>query len=728
MSKRVNEKDLFDFSGGEIPSQLPMLTEQEKNRMYKKSERKFSDDTGEIPVKEGNTVSGVERYSRPVWKRRLASVAAAGVLLAGSGGLGYYIKNGTLDGFESATVSDMTSTSDEADHQETAEYLINGYADFLTRFDYPASDENTIVKLNVEGEDIQIARYSDRSINSMADFRELGAKYMTDEYLNNNFDFSEAPDKSGFAEGSSIGADEWYAGNANARFFMYNGELYTYFNEDYSDGSCRWECKDISVIENGADSFKAKALLELYEKKGKKHSETEYEFEVVRSESANEWRINNARPSESSVQERETAYDQIALAKSCSDRYVQLQDYYYTRPCSEDDSVTFTIQKNGRDAGRQYYKIEDDFTNTENEFWNAHTIEEIRNISQMDFSLFCQLYGNDCFYKVDDSANEGDIVSFDGNDPVFIEYKGAMYTQGRNEDREMIYQYQADRLLLPFTDEPEIVSSDPLEIVFRRKTGHRSNYAEINQIPTTYEFKLRRNEEDEWHLTSVEIIENESYQSNETENTDSPPTELYFETMTHVYNYAVNALMSYEHLDLDRTISYYANISGKTELQADFAPFTHPDNITPKGIDDMLNEIFTKQYREKITSPYYQALKSKPYVDKDFGEYPDGYKWENPTDDELRNSPFVSMFIYRDGELYRNTNRTLAWLPFYPLNAQFEVQSLQESGGKYIVEAKCRSNYQGIDSGIVPSTTRLSLTFVNEDGSWKIDEVGAIEE
>ena len=81
--------------------------------------------------------------------------------------------------------------------------------------------------------------------------------------------------------------------------------------------------------------------------------------------------------------------------------------------------------------------------------------------------------------------------------------------------------------------------------------------------------------------------------------------------------------MSYDYLDMDRAISYYANVSGKTELQADFAPYTHPDFVNPKEIDDSLKELFTDSFLDNITSPYYGALNSKTYIVKDFGEYPD---------------------------------------------------------------------------------------------------------
>lgn len=648
MSKRINEKDLFDFPGGEIPSQLPMLTEQEKNRMYKKSERKFSDDTGEIPVKEGNTVSGVERYSRPVWKRRLASVAAAGVLLAGSGGLVYYVKNGTLDGFETATVSDMTSTSDEADHQETAEYLINGYADFRTRFDYPASDKATIVKLNVEGEDIQIARYSDRSINSMADFRELGKKYMTDEYLGNNFDFSEAPDKSGFAEGSSIRADEWYAGNANARFFMYNGELYTYFNEDYSDGSCRWECKDISVSENGADSFKAKALLELYEKKGKKHSETEYEFEVVRSESANEWRINNARPCEKSVQERDTAYDQIAL--ELSDRYSQLYKYIYERPATG-EPVTFTYNADGREVETQYNKITDEDSELYNVFWNVHSLNEILEQSYMENELYASLFSRIfAGYRETESI---DSVRFPFA-PIIIEYRGELYKASMSATE---YTYPAQ-----FTDEPLIISYSEDRLVFRRKTSSQSNYAEINSIPMTYQFTARKNSDGKWLISDVVQVNEDAELSFSREEMEA------VEKLVLDCNKFGNAICSDIYNDNDDIKKYWLN----SEKCFEFRKYVNPDYTSAEQIEEEMNRIFTS---ELIDSRLFPDKSSYALcTDLDFDPYPDDYIWAVDYAADMMQTPFRYVFVSSKGSIYKNPTKMLSAFPYFPPDAEYETK------------------------------------------------------
>ena len=648
MSKRVNEKDLFDFSEGEIPSQLPMLTEQEKNRMYKRSEREFSRETGEIPVTEGNTVSGVERYSRPVWKRRLASVAVAGVLLAGSGGLGYYIKNGTLDGFESGTASDMMSSSDAVDYQETAEYLISGYVDFRTRFDYPSSDENTIVKLNIEGDDINIARYSDRTINSMADFRELGKKYMTDEYLDNNFDFSEALDKSGFVEGSNYEAIDWYAGNANARFFMYNGELYTYYNEAFADGSCRWECRDIEVSETGADMFRVKAVIEQYEKNGKKHSETEYEFEVVRSNSTNEWRINNARPSESSVQERETAYDQIAL--ELSDRYSQLYRYIYGRSATG-ESLTFTLIQDSQEVEAQYNKITHEDSELYNVFWNVHSLNEILEQSYMENELFASLFSRIfAGYRETDSI---DSVRFPFV-PIIIEYKGELY---KDPMSAMQYNYPAQ-----FTDEPVIISYSDDRLVFRRKTGSQNNFAEINSIPMTYQFTAKKNSDGKWLISDVVQVNEAAEQSFSREEMEA------VEKLVLDCNKFGNAICTDIYNDNDNSKKYWLN----SEKCSEFAQYVNPDYTSVSQIEEEMKRIFTS---ELIVSRLFPDNSSYALcTDLDFDSYPDNYIWAGDYATNEKKTPFCYMFVTSNGLIYKNPIKMLSGFPYYPLDAEYETK------------------------------------------------------
>ena len=709
MSK-TNIDELFKCSEGEMPEQLPLLTDEERNRLYKMSERKYNKDADEKFVT-GDSVSGVERYSHPVWKRRLASVAAAGVLLAGSGGLAYYIQNSTLDGFNDNMAVDMISPSSDKDYEKIASYLLDGYTDFCSRMEAPESVKSTRVTLHIEGEDVVIARYADKDINSMADFRALGAKYMTEEYLDNNYDFTEAPDKSEWGEGYNIAAYEWYADNANAMFFIYNGgELYTYYHED----NLHWCYKDVEVSDIKDDSFTIRATME-----GCINSETVYCPRVFQAErnSDDEWRIASTKIDEEKVQTQ--PFDGVEkISETCkrfSDRYLQLKEYIFERPASEDDTLAFTVQISGTDVEEHYDRIVDDYTKENNVFWNVHSIDEIKQLSGMDDALFAKIYGRSFFYKLDDSCKNGDYISFEGQDPYFIEYKGAIYSQ-TNWNHLMDYE-----LFAPFTDEPEIVSRTDNEIVFRRQTGYRSQTAELNVMPLTFEFTLWKglNSGDEWKLSAVTYEANESI---------SEPTETYFKSMAYSYNHTVNALMSYDYLDMDRAISYYANVSGKTELQADYAPYKHPDFVNPKNIDDSLKELFTESFLDNITSPYYDALNSKTYFVNDFGEYPDGYKWDNLSSEELLKSPFASMFIYRDGELYRNTNKTLRWLPYYSINPYFEVRAVEETNGRYTVDVECTSTFRDENSNPLSLGTKLRFIFVYEDGSWKIDEVGTLEQ
>ncbi|SEK28008.1 hypothetical protein SAMN02910353_00355 [Ruminococcus sp. YRD2003] len=727
MSKKHDIDDLFSRIGNEFPEQLPLLSAEERNRIYKMSERKFNKDTGDVSFNEGITVSGVERYSRPVWKRRLASVAAAGVLLAGSGGLVYYVKNGTLDGFNDRVAVDMMSPSTQEDYEKIAAYLLDGYADFCTRIECPESDPNTKVVFSVDGEDVTIARYADTSINSMADFRELGAKYMTDGFLNDNFDLRDAIDKSSFVDGESYSSYDFYAGDANARFFIYNGELYTYYVDYIIDVSKHLTYDKFEITDKSDDSFTIKvdfnSEVMVFDSSAddivKNTAVMPYVFEVARNDQS-EWRIASRiiDGEKANVKPLEAQIDVLGTAKNLSDRYVQLMEYIHERPASTECSFTFynkVIDNTVIDNTEvRLYRIEDDYSNRNNPFWNAHTIDEIKSSSGMtDFAFGLYV---DAFYKLDDNVNEGDTISDDAlrslcdyKGEAFVEYKGEMYRLLENNENL--------RYIAPFTDEPNIISKTDSEIVFRREAGMKFTNAEVNSLPFKYEFKLTKDAEGRWLISEVEQLVSET-----------APETVYFESMVYSYNYTINALMSYDYIDSSRTIVYNTNISDKTEISAYFAPYSHPDKRTPEDIDNSLKELFTQDYLNNFSSPYYSALRSIPIVDRDFGDYPDGYTWENPSSEELQNSPFVSMFIYRNGELYRNTNRTICWMPWYPLNARFTVSEPEKRGDSYIVIADYVSgNPSEIDSGIVTTKTRCEFRFEYEDDRWKIAEVGLLE-
>ena len=105
---KIDSDKLFDCLDGAEPEQLPMLTDTEKERIYRMSENKFKNNDIHEEKDNGMTVSGVERYSRPVWKRRLASLAAALVLTFSTGTGVYFLQHGNPAG------SDVPSTSSDA--------------------------------------------------------------------------------------------------------------------------------------------------------------------------------------------------------------------------------------------------------------------------------------------------------------------------------------------------------------------------------------------------------------------------------------------------------------------------------------------------------------------------------------------------------------------------------------------------------------------------------------
>ena len=434
MSKKHDIDDLFSRMGDEFPEQLPLLSAEERNRIYKMSERKFNKDTDDVSFNEGITVSGVERYSRPVWKRRLASVAAAGVLLAGSGGLVYYVKNGTLDGFNDRVAVDMMSPSTQDDYEKIAAYLLDGYADFCTRIECPESDPNTKVVFSVDGEDVTIARYADTSINSIADFRELGAKYMTDGFLNDNFDLRDAIDKSSFVDGESYSSYDFYAGDANARFFIYNGELYTYYVDYIIDVSKHLTYDKFAIIDKSDDSFTIKvdfnSEVMVFDSSAddivKNTAVMPYVFEAVRSE-AGEWRIASRIIDGEKANDKplEAQFDVLGTAKNISDRYIQLFEYVYSHSLVSDESESVEFKSVDRQRDLKYLRINDDPDETNNVFRNAHSIREIKDKSLMEDELFSSLFAKE-FGFADSEMESGDEILY-GFDPIIIEYRGALY-------------------------------------------------------------------------------------------------------------------------------------------------------------------------------------------------------------------------------------------------------------------------------------------------------------
>ncbi|NLT07932.1 MAG: hypothetical protein GXY08_00265, partial [Ruminococcus sp.] len=77
-----NSQDVIDRIAEEFPPQ----DENEKEMVFKMSEKKFNNRIPEADDDSNKSVSGVEIYNRPVWKRILNVAAAAAVLISGTAG------------------------------------------------------------------------------------------------------------------------------------------------------------------------------------------------------------------------------------------------------------------------------------------------------------------------------------------------------------------------------------------------------------------------------------------------------------------------------------------------------------------------------------------------------------------------------------------------------------------------------------------------------------------
>lgn len=175
--------DLDDETIDRLAQEFPVLTDEEKERMFAMSERKYNfTDSINTDFNSETEVSGVEVYKRPKW--RTASIAASLALLIGAGGFGGYniskqLSNGENDDPNSpTTVSEDLSQAVTAvgedprteEYRKTAEALLDEYNDFLEPYDYDAMpkyeydvpDEGDFANMTEEEREAFVAEYDKR--------------------------------------------------------------------------------------------------------------------------------------------------------------------------------------------------------------------------------------------------------------------------------------------------------------------------------------------------------------------------------------------------------------------------------------------------------------------------------------------------------------------------------------------------------------------------------------
>ncbi|MBR4626664.1 MAG: hypothetical protein IKO47_03005 [Ruminococcus sp.] len=132
---KTNEFDIFDNAGDDmidkISKEYPVLTDEEKERLFAMSERKFN--ISDARIGDAAVVSGVEHYKRPAW-HRFAAMAAAFVLVAGGIGGGVMLskrmKNTSPDKLPAAATELTTDGTDTTAAETTSAAAVRPGTDY----------------------------------------------------------------------------------------------------------------------------------------------------------------------------------------------------------------------------------------------------------------------------------------------------------------------------------------------------------------------------------------------------------------------------------------------------------------------------------------------------------------------------------------------------------------------------------------------------------------------
>ncbi len=610
---KIDNDELFDCFDGDIPEQLPLLTIEERERMYNMSERKFNNkDTNN----DNAVVSGVEVYSRPKWHKRAASIAAAAVLVLGVGGGAYAWKNGHLFGG-----NDEVSVSEDYQDilsiaKEHSDRYIETEAYFASR-QGNADGEMMNIKVVIDGQE-ELREYfivedapemSDSKIWNANTISEIRANSLMDKaYFNETFgslfvlcgvdEKSESEDmENGISKDGIV-----------PKFIQYKNNIYASKIDNEPD---------VSMIYRGFNDSEPEIISQNDDSIVFRRTNMDgiaFEFSLSK-DSDGEWKTTSVTKldteSEKTESEELSIEDVADIVIDNAKKYFDLEKFIYCREASESDHIILkaSTEDNGADE-LKYCKIEeldDDYYEIYGAVFNAHSIAELREGSCITDELFERRY-SECFGEV-----SGDTVNTEFCLPRFIEYNGALYLSA---------DYDASSYDIRVSGVPEIISFSPDKIVGRIPvTRHFYNEEESE---TTYEITLIKNTEGEGWLTSDLEVVNPAESSDETEANVKAVVKKYYDYEEYVF--------SNESFDHSKEVVYYCG--DKTEENTmKYVPFKDTDWNTV----------------EKYEAQEEKLLGYIPERDiMDCSEYPSGHVFETYGADYL-----LPMYITIDGILYR---------------------------------------------------------------------------
>lgn len=696
---KIDSEKLFGILDDEDIHELPLLTDQEKERVYAMSERKFNNRFEEDIKNESEetVVKGVERYSRPVWKRRLTAVAAALALTVGAGGGAYFLKNGGMFGSETDLSAAVGDPETEQDYITIADELLRGYGEFLRYYELHETAQKRLVIPTADGDTINLGRFANTEISSISELREFGEQYMTAQFISDNF---VLPDKdiTQIAEEQVVDAQTFYSVDANCIFFNFADELYTYADENYqTDVRCEFASE---VYDTEPTEFKAKAKIVRSFADGEETSELPVVCVFTQDTETKEWRIASVEPDSErltpDIAIAENVIDVQKMAEEYSDRFLEAMDLIYFRGYSEDEYITFSIDKGQQTFERQYYKMNED----ESSPLNPHSIGELIEDCHMAGYLFDEMFGAYFGKDVSEYA-EGDVIYDDGSDPKFVAYNGALYVSPDIMAMIDMLRYSG------YASAPEIVIQTDTNIVFRRTA-----LLDGSEFAPTFEFTLSGSsgEPETWLITKILDVD-----------PDVPAVidDVYAEKIVDDYNELIDALSNSDYVDMDECVEY-TFIMGRNKYEQPnvYAPFEHPKFTSPEQVEYTKNLLFTDSFIEKWFLRTYAG---------EFGDYPSGYVWyfftDYSTDDyDVEETPFAAEFIHRYGVLYRYVHGASECPPYFAADREHTITVTDLSD----TEKQIQVHYEADPlETYITAESNLEITLVY-DGAWKIDYVQAI--
>jgi len=233
------KNDLFDDVDDEtvekLSQEFPVLTDEEKDRIFAMSERKYNI-VSEIVSENDGDVKGVEQYKRPVW-HRFAGIAAAIAIIAGGFGGGAALMNSLKKSAPSDTTTSENETVDTTEPtKEDVSKFMGPAKDLTERY---AEFENSIVnqKLNVDKDNMLMFKLDQNDASGSVDesywYKVIDQRYPDMASLQMEYEalYGPVPAPEGMF-GGEFTSDQFPAGSvipyemSMIRYMTYDGQLY----------------------------------------------------------------------------------------------------------------------------------------------------------------------------------------------------------------------------------------------------------------------------------------------------------------------------------------------------------------------------------------------------------------------------------------------------------------------------------------------------------------------